>query len=135
VLGYALAVSTLATFVFGLAPARRAARFDLISSLKDEASGSAVTPEVASRTRRRTSRRLYRTADLERLFLRSLSHIGSIDPGFSPDGVLLARIELDETTHGRASGEALFLDLEQQVKASPAVSLPPSPRGAAFARE
>ena len=121
VLGYALAVSTLATFVFGLAPARRAARFDLISSLKDEASGSAV--------RQRLRRGLVVgqvgvcTVLLiwSGLFLRSLSHIGSIDPGFSPDGVVLARIELDETTHGRASGEALFLDLEQQVKASPAV--------------
>ncbi len=121
VLMYALAISTLATFVFGLAPARRAARFDLISSLKDEASGSAV------RQRLRRGLVVGQVAVCtvlliwSGLFLRSLSHIGSIDPGFNPDGVVLAGIQLDEMTHGRASGERLFLDLEQQVKAYPAV--------------
>src|SRR4029453_10290107 len=98
VLMYALVVSTLATFVFGLAPARRAARFDLISSLKDEASGSAV------RQRLRRGLVVGQVAVCtvlliwSGLFLRSLSHIGSIDPGFDPDGVVLARIQLDDMT-------------------------------------
>ena len=121
VLMYALMASTLATFVFGLAPARRAARFDLISALKDEASGSAV---------RQRFRRALVVGQVAMcsilliwsgLFLRSLSHIGSIDPGFNPDGVVLASIQLDDMTHNRASGEQLFLGLEQRVKTFPAV--------------
>jgi predicted permease len=121
VLAYALGISTMAAFVFGLAPARRAARFDLISSLKDEAAGSAV------RQRMRRGLVVGQVAVCSvlliwsGLFLRSLGNIGSIDPGFDPEGVVLARIELDEMTHGREFGEALFRDLEQQVEGSPAV--------------
>jgi putative ABC transport system permease protein len=121
VLLYALTVSVLATFVFGLAPARRASRFDLVSSLKDDAGGSAV------RQRLRRALVVGQVAVCSvlliwsGLFLRSLSHIGRIDPGFDPEGVVLARIELDDMTHGRAFGEQLFADLEQQVEASPTV--------------
>jgi predicted permease len=121
VLAYALGISTLAALVFGLAPARRAARFDLVSSLKDDAGGSAV------RQRLRRGLVVGQVAVCSvlliwsGLFLRSLSRLGSIDPGFDPEGVVLARIALDDLTHGRAFGEQLFLQLEQQVKASPAV--------------
>jgi predicted permease len=121
VLTYALVASAVAAFVFGLAPARRAARFDVVSSLKDEAAGSAV---------RQRLRRALVVGEVavctvlliwSGLFLRSLSNIGRIDPGFDPYGVLLARVELDEIAHDRQSSEQLFLDLEQQMQASPAV--------------
>jgi predicted permease len=121
ILSYALAASTLAAILFGLTPARRAARFDLVSSLKDEAAGSAV------RQRLRRGLVVGQVAVCtvlliwSGLFLRSLSKIGSIDPGFDPHGVLLARIELDETQHDRQFGEQTFQDLEQQVLASPSV--------------
>jgi predicted permease len=121
VLAYALAISAIAALVFGLAPARRAARFDLISSLKDEAAGSAV------RQRLRRGLVVGQVAVCTMLliwsglFLRSLGNIGTIDPGFDPHGVLLARIELDEMAYDRRFGEQLFLDLEQQVQASPGV--------------
>jgi predicted permease len=122
VLTYALHASTLAALVFGLAPARRAARFDVVSSLKDEAAGSAVR------------QRLRRTLVIGQvavctlllvwsgLFLRSLRTIGSIDPGFDPGGVVLARIDLDEMSHDRQAGERLFFDLEEQVRAVPGVA-------------
>jgi putative ABC transport system permease protein len=121
VMTYALGIATLAAFVFGLAPARRAARFDLVSSLKDEAAGSAV------RQRLRRSLVVGQVGVCtvllmwSGLFIRSLSEIGSIDPGFDPQGVVLARIELDEITHDRAFGEQLFMELEQQVEASAGV--------------
>jgi predicted permease len=121
VLAYTLGISTLAAFVFGLAPARRAARFDIVSSLRDYAGGS----DVRQRLRRAlvVGQMAVCTALLiwSGLFLRSLSHIGNINPGFDPEGVVLARIALDDMTHGRAFGEQLFLGLEQQVEASPVV--------------
>jgi predicted permease len=122
VLIYALVTSAVAALVFGLAPARRAARFDLVSSLKDDAAGSAV------RQRLRRALVVGQVAVCTMLliwsglFLRSLGNIGSIDPGFDPQGVLLARIQLDEMAHDRKFGEQLFLDLEQHVQASPAVA-------------
>ena len=121
VLAYGLGISTAAAFLFGLAPARRAARFDLVSSLKDAATGSVV------RQRLRRGLVVGQVAVCtvlliwSGLFLRSLSKIASIDPGFDPQGVLLARIELDEMTHDREFGDRLFVDLEQQVQASPSV--------------
>lgn len=116
VLVYALGISTAATFIFGLAPARRAARFDLVSSLKDEAAGSVVR----HRLRRALVLGQVTTCTVlliwSGLFLRSLGKIADIDPGFDARGVLLARIELDETTTDRDFGERLFLELEQQVE-------------------
>ncbi len=122
VLIYALVTSAVAALVFGLAPARRASRFDLVSSLKDEAAGSAV------RQRLRRALVVGQVAVCTMLliwsglFLRSLGNIGAVDPGFDPHGVLLARIELDELAHDRTFGEQLFLDLEQHVQAAPAVA-------------
>ena len=118
VLVYALGISTAATFIFGLAPARRAARFDLVSSLKDEAAGSVVR----HRLRRALVLGQVTTCTVlliwSGLFLRSLGKIADIDPGFDARGVLLARIELDETTTDRDLGERLFLELEQQVQSA-----------------
>ncbi len=121
VLVYALGISTAATFIFGLAPARRAARFDLVSSLKDEAAGSVVR----HRLRRALVLGQVTTCTVlliwSGLFLRSLGKIADIDPGFDARGVLLARIELDETTTDRDFGERLFLELEQQVQSASGV--------------
>jgi predicted permease len=122
VLLYALAASTAAALMFGLVPARRAARFDLVSSLKDEAAGSAVRQRlrrmlVAGQVAVCTMLLIW-----SGLFLRSLSRIGSLDPGFDPHGVLLARIEMDEARYDRHFGEQLFQDLEQHVEAFPPVA-------------
>lgn len=91
VLLYALGLSALAAVVFGLAPARRAARFDLVASLKDGSGGAVV------RQRLRRGLVLAQIAACSALlvwsglFARSLDKISDVKPGFDPTGVLLAR--------------------------------------------
>jgi predicted permease len=115
VLAYLLSVSLVSALVFGLAPARRAARMDLLSSLKDDGHSF-----VRQRLRRGLVIGQVAVCSVlliwSGLFLRSLGTIASINPGFDPEGVILARIVLDGTSHDRTFGEALFRDMEQQVK-------------------
>jgi putative ABC transport system permease protein len=118
ILGYALGISTVAALVFGLAPARRAARFDLVSSLKDEAAGSIVRQRLRRGLVMGQIGMCSALLIWSGLFLRSLANVGSVDPGFDPDGVVLARVELDEMTHGREAGERLFLDLQRGIEQS-----------------
>jgi predicted permease len=121
VLGYALGLSTLTALLFGLAPARRAARFEVVSALKDEAGASAV------RQRLRRGLVIGQVAVCSMLlvwsglFLRSLAHIGDIDPGFDPEGVLLASVELDDQTHDSEFGRQFFVELQQRIAQSPGV--------------
>ena len=84
VLAYVIGLSTATSVFFGLLPARRALRPDLVSSLKADTSG---TPE------RQRLRRLLVAGQVavcsalviwSVLFLRSLGTIYTIDPGFDP---------------------------------------------------
>ena len=121
VLAYTVGLTTLTSLIFGLAPARRAARVDLVSSLKDEGSGS---------TRRQRLRQALVIGQVATctallvwsgLFLRSLERITDVDPGFNPAGVLVATVELERGTIDDRRGEQIFVELQQRVKASPAV--------------
>ena len=114
VLAWASAVSTITALLAGLAPARRATRLDLVPGLKDEAGG-------------RRSQRFRRGLVVAQiavctlllvwtgLFLRSLTEVNQVDPGFSPEGVLLADISL--TDDERAAGvERLIEDLQTSAE-------------------
>jgi predicted permease len=115
VLAYVLGVSMVSAAIFGLAPARRASRLDLLSSLKDDAGSF-----VRQRLRRALVFGQVAVCSVlliwSGLFLRSLGAIAGISPGFDAEGVLLARIALDETSRDRAFGEPLFAELEQHVE-------------------
>lgn len=120
VLGYVLGLSTATAVFFGLLPARRAARVDLVTSLKADSTGS---PE------RRRLRRLMVTAQVavcaalvvwSVLFLRSLGKIHAIEPGFDPGGVLLATVELDRGL-GAARGDQILTEWTQRTAASAGV--------------
>ena len=109
-LAYALGLSTFTSLLFGLAPAWSAARFDLVSSLKDDSAGS---------TARQRLRRVMIVGQVaictallvwSGLFLRSLRHIGDIDPGFDPSGVLLATIALEEGVVDDERGDRIFTE-------------------------
>ena len=119
VLLYALGLSALAAVVFGLAPARRAARFDLVSSLKDGTGGSAV------RQRLRRGLVVGQIAACSALlvwsglFARSLGKISDVDPGFDPTGVLLARIEFDDLRHDPVQTAQIVSQLQQRLDTAP----------------
>jgi predicted permease len=118
---YALALSTIAALICGLAPARRAARFDVVSSLKETSATSPV------RQRLRRALVLGQVAACSALlvwsglFSRSLGNIAAIDPGFDPSGVLLGRVEFDDATADAAVSEQVVVALQQQAAAHPAV--------------
>jgi predicted permease len=121
VFGYAAGLSMLACIFFGLAPAWSATRLDLAGSLKRD---------VGSVGRQRMRRALVMgqvgacTALLiwSGLFLNSLRHIGSVDPGFNPDRVVVADAILDRETTD-ADGERIFVDWARHIAASPAVEV------------
>src|SRR5688572_11571770 len=82
---YALALSAVTAVVFGLAPARRAARFELVSSLKE---GANATPGRQRLRRMLVVGQVAACSALlvwSGLFSRSLGNITDVDPGFDPD--------------------------------------------------
>jgi predicted permease len=120
VFGYVLALSTVTALFFGLLPARQAARVDLTTSLKGESGGS---------PQRRRLRRVMVIAQVavcsavvvwSVLFVRSLGRIHAIDPGFDPEGVVLATVELDRAI-APARGDRILSEWTQRVGASPGV--------------
>ena len=119
VLAYTLLVSTGTALIFGLVPARRAARTDVVSSLKDD---------VVAGTRQR-ARQVLSVAQVAAcaallawalLFAKSLLQVTAVDPGFDSTGVLLAEVVLGADTP-REQSEAQFMEVQQAVAALPLV--------------
>lgn len=105
VAAFALGLSLLTTLLFGLAPALRASRTDLVGSLKD---GPTQIGRLGRSGLRNTlvivqvalSLALLATAGL---FLRSLGNASSIDIGFNPGNVLMLSVDpkLQNYSHDR----------------------------------
>jgi putative ABC transport system permease protein len=122
VLVFTLAVSVLTGVIFGLAPALRASRLDLASSLKDG------TPSSGQRRSRLRSALV--TAQVAvclvlligaGLCLRSLSNAQSIDPGFDVNNALVASLDVDTFGYNEARGRDLYRDLLDRVAELPGV--------------
>jgi len=119
VLLYALGLSLLAAVVFGLAPARRAARFELVSSLKDGIGGSVVRQRLR---RGLVVGQIAASSALlvwSGLFARSLGKITDVNPGFDPTGVLLARIEFDDLRHDPAHTAQTVMEIQRRLEQAP----------------
>jgi predicted permease len=121
VLAFTLGVSLLAGFAFGVAPALRSSRVDVVSRLKDETLGShtrsrlrnvLVTGQVAVCTV------LLIAAGL---CLRSLASAGSVDPGFRVNNRLMVSLDLDILGYSESRGRAFYEQLVEGVKALPGV--------------
>jgi predicted permease len=122
VLGYAILLSTASCVLFGLAPAVKAARWDVASALKTGGTKTAGRHAV----RRALVVGQVAVCSLllvwSGLFLRSLGEAAAVDPGFEPRGVLLANLTLDGTPwQDGAAGEPIFLELQRRVAESPQV--------------
>ena len=120
VLAYALGLTALTAVAFGLTPARHAARLDVASALSDGHAGSTMRQKL-----RRTlvvAQVALSTALLlwSGLFVRSLSRIHAIDPGFDAHGVLLASISFGRAP--TAVDRRLVEELQQRVGGSAGVS-------------
>ena len=122
VLAFTLAVSVLTGVIFGLAPALRGSRLDLVSGLKD---GTPSSGQARSRLRSALV-----TAQVAvclvlligaGLCLRSLANAQSIDPGFDVNNALVASLDVEAFGYNEARGRALYRDLLDRVAALPGV--------------
>jgi predicted permease len=116
VLAYATAVTVFTALIFGLAPARGAARFDVIASLKEDHGGS--TGRHALRQTLVGAQVAMATALLlwSGLFGRSLTRARDVDPGFDPAGVLLATVTFDRESPQEIAN--ILGALQQRVRES-----------------
>ena len=113
--GRVLLFTTAITFAtgigFGLLPAFRAARRDLIEPLRDGARGS----ESPSRHRGRSVLVVAEVALAvvlllgAALLLRTFAAIRAADPGFSAEGVLTARLTMSAARNPQGKGEVAFV--------------------------
>lgn len=121
VLGFSLLLTLLTGLVFGLGPALRSTRPDLVPALRDEATGS----------RRRTRLRAVLVGGqvamtvlllvAAGLFLRALVNARKIDPGFDPDGVITMTLDLELHGYDEETGKRFFRDLRTDIEAIPGV--------------
>jgi predicted permease len=130
VLAFTAAVSMLTGLLFGLAPALRATRIDLNTSLK--AGGRSAQGEGGLGSRRRL-RSLLVVAEVAislvllvgaGLLIRSFVHLQRVSPGFDPDGVVSLRV--GPSAHAfkdRDEATAFFRPIGEALAAVPGVAL------------
>ena len=123
VLAFTAALSIFTGILFGLAPALRATRPDLVESLKNES-------PVFGRLRRFSLRNALVVVQVALslvllvgagLFLRSLGNASSIDIGMQPDNVLLMAIDPKLNHYSRERTQQVLEQLRQRVTALPGV--------------
>jgi putative ABC transport system permease protein len=110
VLGFTLAVSLVASLLFGVAPALRASRLELQQTLRDESRSSG-----GFRRRRLSSSIVAAEIALALvllvaagLLLRSFVRLQRVELGFDPANLVTARMNLPEARYGRAPEVAAF---------------------------
>jgi putative ABC transport system permease protein len=124
VLLFTAAVTILTGILFGLTPALRATSTDVLTALREGSRGSA-----APTSRRIRSALIVAEVALAMvllvgagLMLRSFGRLLSIDPGFNPDRVVTARINLPESKYpDRASWTVFHRELLRRLAALPGV--------------
>jgi putative ABC transport system permease protein len=125
VLGFTAGVSLLTGLLFGLAPAWKASRSNPNEALKEGGRGS------SGGLRLRQTRGLLVVVECALavallvsagLMIRSFMRLHSVNPGFKPEGLLLARVSLPQATNRKqAQTTAFFRQVTEQVAALPGV--------------
>ena len=124
VLAFTLVLSLVSSFVFGLAPALRAARVSVSQTLKDGGRGSAGT-------RRDWLRPALISAEIALavlllvgagLLIRSALELQRVRPGFNPQGVISARLSLPPKEYVNPERILVTMDrIAEEVSQSPGV--------------
>ena len=124
VLAFTLLISILTGVLFGLAPALRTVKVDLIDSLKDGARGA----EGTLRNRTRSLLVVFESAVAvilliaAGLLVRSLIELQKVDPGFDSNNVLTLSIALPQEKYdGEGKAANFFQQLETRVASLPGV--------------
>jgi putative ABC transport system permease protein len=118
-----LAISIVTGIIFGLSPARRGARLDLVSTIKETGRGTTAA------SRRMRSALVVIEVALAMVLLvgagltiRSFVRLMSVDTGFNPERVVTARVTLPAARYpDTARWLAFYRDLVQRVSQSPGV--------------
>jgi predicted permease len=123
VLGFTAVVALLTGLAFGLLPALRASRSDVVSALKGDVGGVARSRRLGLRgglvvTQVAVSLVLLVTAGL---FVRSLTRAETVDPGFDESGTALITFDLASSGYAEGQGQAFYNDLLERVRALPGV--------------
>ena len=125
VLGYVLAITTVSGLLFGIAPALWSSRRSPQDALKEGGRGGSQ-----SRRMRRWGERLVigevalalMLSVGAALLVRSLLRLQQVDPGFDPNGVIAARVDLPGAQYDTGDkANAFFTRLEEQLRAIPGV--------------
>lgn len=123
-LAFALGLTTLSVFVFGMVPALQGSYTSLVTSLKDSA---ASVTSSRSRTRLRNGIVVVQIAlsvllvVCAVLFLRTLRNASAIDPGFSTRTALLATVDLLPAGYDRDRGTVFMRTLLARARELPGV--------------
>ncbi len=124
VLAFAAALTLVTGIAFGLLPALHATRGDLASTLKEGG-----TRSVTARQRLRPALIVAEFAIAlvllagAGLMLRSFERLQAVDPGFRPDGALVAALSLPSARYEQpASVQQFYDDLLARIAAQPDVS-------------
>jgi putative ABC transport system permease protein len=125
VLAMTLAVAALSALAFGLVPALRASDLDLVSELKDGGRGT-----TGVRSGRLQSSLVVAQLALSlvllvgaTLMIRSFLRLGTIDPGFQPDGLLTLQTSLQGPRYaGDATVRSTYEQMLERIRALPGVT-------------
>jgi predicted permease len=124
VLGFTLGVSVLTALLFGLVPARRAARVDLDPALKSQ---NVIPGEPVQGFSLRRGLVISQVAlsllllVVAGLFLRSLQNLRSQELGFRSEGVLIVDIDPQGGGYSPDQLPGLYRDLTERLEALPGV--------------
>ncbi len=124
-LAFTMAVTAIVGLVFGLIPALRATRTDLVDSLKSGSAGGGAARRVG------VSRRVLVSAEIALAVIllsaaglmgRSLAKLLDVDPGFDADGVLTLRLNVTPGAFAPDSMPGFYDQLQEAVAAVPGVT-------------
>jgi putative ABC transport system permease protein len=125
VLGFTLLISVVTGVLFGLAPAFRTAKVNLIDSLKE---GSRGEGHSALRSRTRSALVIFESAVAvvlligAGLLIRSLVALQNVNPGFDATNVLTMRIDLPRQKYDKPEKAGnFFKELETRISGLPGV--------------
>lgn len=124
VLAFSVAVSLATGILFGIAPAFRASRHDLVASLKGSESGiGASLPRFGLRSFLVVAQVALSLILLvgAGLSIRSLQHALDVDPGFDTQNVLLTNVDLSLQRYEPPRGQVFYRELLGGVRGLPGV--------------
>jgi predicted permease len=112
--------------LFGLAPALRCARVDLVTPLKEETAHTSTSSRANLRSALVVAQVALSMVALigAGLFVRSMENMRAIDPGFNPEGVLLVDVNLSEAALAAGEDAPAVMDAARRRVIENMVSLP-----------